>query len=423
MIDYVEIREKETRELIGIVDTAKSIIWKSVYYGVGEFEIYAIANSMNISMLVEDNYVTRPPLIYADGTGRKVFEYECGIIEHVEITDDSNDGKMIVASGRFVKSILDRRVIYYATLVPPKSGTKYYWSCSASVLSGNVETAVRKLIYDNAIDAYTTKQDNSGNPIVVADTARNISEIHWTDDDITDPKDDDGESIKIVTQDDSGETSDADKQVTYKNLLEYTDAVLQEYECGARMWLDIDLLKFRYQVYKGVDRSRNSTTNQPIIFSKEFDNLVSSNYTTDNSAYKTTALIGGEGEGEERKCAFAYAWVAGLERRETFVDASSISSTYTDETTGEETSYEMDVYRKQLETQGRQTIAELQKTETFDGEIDLTNSTLVYGKDYNLGDMVTVEDKDMDKYIDVRILTVTEVQDDDGYKIDIEYGI
>ena len=387
MIDYVEIRDKETREVIGIIDTAQSIIWKSVYYGVGDFEIYVSATPSNVAMLAIDNYVTRTD------------NDECGIIEHIEITEDSDDGKMIVASGRFIKSILDRRVVYSATLLG--SGYDYIWSCSASVLQGNVEGAVRKLIYDNAVNA--------------ADVNRNISEIYWTDDDVS------GITDTIVTDDASGDETDAEKQVTYQNLLEYSDSVLQEYECGAKMWLDRDLLKFRYKAYKGADRSRDSEDNEPIIFSKEFDNLVSTNYTMDSSAYKTTALIGGEGEGTERKCAFSYAWVAGLERRETFVDANSISSTYKDGE--EEKTYTNEQYRKQLEAQGRQTIAEMQKVETFDGEIDLTNSHLVYGKDYNLGDVITIEDKDIGKYINARIITVTEVQDDGGYKIEIEYGI
>lgn len=388
MIDYVEIREKASREVIGIIDTANSIIWKSVYYGVGDFEIYAAATAANTSMLVEGNYVTRPN------------NFECGIIEHIEKKDDDNDGKMIVASGRFVKSILDRRVVYSATL--SGTGYNYIWNCAANVLQGNVEAAVRKLISDNAVNA--------------VDANRNIAEIYWTDEDVS------GLPDIIVTDDSSGEEEDAEKQVTYKNLLAYSDGVLQEYECGARMWLDRDLLKFRYKVYKGVDRSRDSTTHEPIIFSTEFDNLKSSNYTIDSSEYKTTALIGGEGEGTERKCAFSYAWIAGLERRETFVDASSISSTYKD-AAGEEQSYTIEQYRKMLEAQGRQTIAELQKVETFDGEIDLTNSNLKYGEDYALGDMVTIEDKDLGKYINARITVVTEVQDDNGYNIDIEYGV
>lgn len=388
MIEYVEIREKASREVIGIIDTANSIIWRSIYYGVGDFEIYAAATTANTAMLVEGNYVTRPN------------NFECGIIEHIEKKDDDSEGKMIVASGRFLKSILDRRVVYSATL--SGIGYNYIWNCAANVLQGNVEAAVRKLIADNAVNA--------------TDANRNIPEIHWTNEDVS------GLPDIIVTDDSSGEEEDAEKQVTYKNLLDYSDGVLKEYECGAKMWLDRDLLKFRYKIYKGVDRSRDSATHEPIIFSTEFDNLKSSNYTIDSSAYKTTALIGGEGEGTERKCAFSYAWIKGLERRETFVDASSISSTYKD-AEGEEQSYTIETYRKMLEAQGRQTIAELQKVETFDGEIDLTNSNFKYGEDYALGDIVTIEDKDLGKYINARITVVTEVQDDNGYNIDIEYGV
>lgn len=379
MIDYLEIRDKSSREVIGIVDAAKSVIWKSVYYGVGEFEIYVSAELSSIDILAEDNYVTRPD------------NSECGIIERIEITNDRIDGKMIVASGRFIKSILDRRIVYSATL--SGVGNNYIWHCTSSTLRGNVEAAVRGLIFNNAVEA--------------GDINRNIPEIYWTDEDIT------GLPDVIVTDTASGGEESAEKQVTYKNLLEYTDSVLQEYSCGAKMWLDDELLRFRYKIYKGADRSRDSTTEQPIIFSQDFDNLTASNYVKEKAAYKTTALIGGEGEGTERKCAFAYAWISGLERREIFVDAKDL-------TQEEQT---MQDYRKQLEAQGRQAVVELQQTETFDGGIDLTNSFYNYGVDYNLGDLITIEDKDIGKYINARILSVTEVQDDDGYKIDIEYGV
>lgn len=379
MIDFVEIRNKSDRQLIGIIDTAKSIIWKSQYYGVGEFEIYVSATPEFAEMLQDGNYVTRQ--------GNE----ECGVIEHIEVTDDSENGQMIIASGRFIKSILDRRIVYSATL--KGTGYNYYWSCAANFLKGNVEAAVRQLISDNAVDS--------------ADANRNIAEIYLTGEDISNLT----EQIVVDATSDTEES--AEKQVTYKNLLDYTDSVLQEYGLGAKMWLDRDLLKFRYKVYKGEDRSRDSSTHQPIIFSKEFDNLVSSSYVADSQTYKNVALIGGEGEGTERKCAFVYSWLTGLDRRETFVDASSI----TQEELGDEE------YRKQLEAQGKQTIATLQKIETFDGEIDLTNSLVVYGEDYNLGDLITIEDKKIGKYINARILTVTEVEDDDGYKIEIEYGV
>lgn len=387
MIEYVEIRDKNTRKVIGLIDTAKSVIWKTKYYGVGDFEIYVSANEETLSLLVEDNYVTR------------IDRDDCGIIEKIEITDNPNDGRMIVASGRFCKSILDRRIVYEATLAGV--GMNYYWTCAASILRGNVEMAVRELIEANAVNA---KDEN-----------RNIPEIHWTNDDIT------GLTEKIVIDADANTEETAEKQVTYKDLQEYTDGVLEEYALGAKMWLDRDLLKFRYKVFKGIDRSRDNTTGiAPLIFSQDFDNLNSSSYKLDKSTLKTTALIGGEGEGTERKCAFSYAWISGLQRRETFVDASSISSTYKDGE--EEKTYTNEEYRKQLEAQGRQTIAALQKVETFDGELDLTNSDLCFGKDYAVGDMITIEDKKIGKYINARILSVTEVEDDDGYKIDVEYG-
>lgn len=387
MIEYVEIRKKETRETIGIIDTAESIIWTSEYYGVGDFQINVAATPEIRAMLQAGNYVTRPD------------NSEGGIIEKIGSETVDGKGEILIASGRMIKSVLDRRIVFSATLTG--TGYNYIWRCDANVLSGNVEAAVRKLIADNAINA--------------KDPNRNIAEIFWTDEDVT------GLSATIVTEDTEGQTTSAEKQVTYKNLLTYSDGVLQEYEFGAKMWLDRERLKFRYKIYQGEDRSRDSTTNEPIIFSTEFDNLSASNYTLDTTTYKNTALVGGEGEGTERKCAFVNAWNSGLDRREVFVDASSISSTY-ENSAGEEQSYTMEEYRKQLEAQGRQTLAELKKIETFDGTIDLTNGAVRYGIDFNLGDMITIEDKKIAKYINARIVTVTEVQDDNAYAIDIKYG-
>lgn len=378
MIDYVVVRNSD-REPVAIIDDASSIIWQSSYYGVGEFEIYTRVTDNNIKNLVVGNYVTRPD------------SYECGIIEKIEITNSTSEGLMIAASGRFLKSILDRRIVY----TPTKSGTgmNYIWHSSSTKLSGKVEIAVRNLIKDNATES------------IVA--ARNIPEISMTDDDIT------GLTETIVTGDSDNET-DAEKQVTYKGLLEYTDSVLQEYQLGSYMYLDEETLKFRYKVFKGVDHSMDNTLgNDPVIFSQDFDNLISSDYIFDEGAYKNMAVIAGQGEGTERKLALVGDWNAGLDRREMFVDGNSMAQ---DEGVTDET------YRKQLETQGRQSLAEVERTETFDGEIDTSNTNFRYGIDYSLGDLVTVFDKALGKYINTRILTVSECQDENGFKREIEYG-
>ena len=79
-------------------------------------------------------------------------------------------------------------------------------------------------------------------------------------------------------------------------------------------------------------------------------------------------------------------------------------------------------YNGQLETVGLQAISSLSITETFDGEIDLTNGSFDFRKNFNLGDIVTIQDTEIGLYINARILEITEVQDDNGYQLNAVYG-
>ena len=375
MIEYVEIRSAATREIIGIVDTAKSIIWHEIFNGVGDFEIYAPCTPENIGYLVEGNYVTR-------FDARNV-----GIIEKVNPTYNAQDGRMIVAAGRFAKSILDRRIIY------KRSGN----SVSSTVLRGNVEAAARTLVSNNAINC-------------TFDTGRNIPELVLGVYANTTPT--------IV--DENGNA--ARKQVTHDNLLTYTDSLLKEYGMGAYCGINADL-KLAYTVFAGADRSISNTAgNSPVIFSQDFDNLLSSEYVYDTTDIKNTALIGGSGEGKARyHSILKNASITGLARREIFVDASSHSKTYTDDDGVEQTISDAE-YDVTLKTLGMQETAKHAIVETFSGGIDLTNGSFVYGRDFFLGDIVTVQDVELGLYINPRILEVTEVQDDNGYQINAEYG-
>ena len=373
-IQYIEIRSASDRELIGIIDDAKSIIWHDVYYGVGDFEVYAPCTPESVSLLIVGNYVTR----YGDDN--------IGIIEKVNITYSAQDGRMIIASGRFAKSLLDRRIIY----------TLSGYSVSPTILRGNVEDAARKLVTQNAINC-------------TFDSGRNIAELVLGTD----------AGISKTIVDDSGAA--ADKQVTHDNLLEYTDSLLEEYGIGAKCVLN-DALKLAYTVYAGADRSAdNSDGNEPVIFSQDFDNLISTTYSYDESLLKNTAIIGGEGEGEARFHAIVKSSASGAARREVFVDASSNSRTYKDENGDEQTLTDAE-YNAQLETVGLQAISGLAITETFDGEVDLMSGSFRYRDNFSLGDIVTIQDLEIGLYINARILEVTEVEDDSGYMISIVYG-
>lgn len=373
-IDFLEIRDKN-REIIGVVDTARSVIWHSVYYGVGDFEIYAKATPENIELLKEGYYVTR------------IDDIEVGIIESIVIEYNMQDGTMITATGRFAKSILDRRLIYNLqgnTLTP-------------AILRGNVEENIRTLVDKNAINCTDTRRRMhivelgalAGFPQVIVDAEGNRAE----------------------------------KQVSFQNLLAYTDEVLQEYGMSALMVLDTEspAKPLQYIITQGVDRSIDNIEGvMPVIFSKDYDNLLESRYLHDTSGEKNAVLVGGAGEGLERFFTLVSPADTGLARKEVFLDASDINKTYEDED-GEEAEYTDTEYSQMLKAQGRQALATMRDIETFTGSINVTQGEYILNVDFNLGDIVTVYENNLKKSINCRIIEVTEVQDENGYTIDAKY--
>ena len=375
MIEYLEVRNSN-REIIGILDDFQSIIWETNYYSTGAFEVYLRAVPQYINVLQIGNYVTRPD------------DENIGIIENINVEYSEEFGKMIAASGRFAKSILDRRIIYNAS-----GNTTGKLSISPVISSGLVETAVRKLVTDHIISS--------------PQTARNISFITLGELQ--------GITKKIV--DESGKNTQV--QTSFGNLLEYTDEMLHSYELGAKMVFDRETLQLKYTVYEGKDRSRNNTQNNlPIIMSQEYDNFFSSKYEKNTAQIKNTALIGGEGEGADRFCTMIGINAVGLNRREVWIDASAQSKTY--ELNGEQKQYTDDEYLALLKSAGTQTIADYQIAERYEGELNV--NTLTYKTDFNIGDIITVEDNELNIYINPRIITVIENQDESGYSISISYG-
>lgn len=369
-IEYVEIRNENT-ELLGILDTAKSVIWRSVYFGVGDFEIYVAASPDVLALLQAGNLVTRPD------------EKNVGIIEKINIAYNPQDGRMVTATGRFAKCLLERRLIYNL------SGAVN----TPTILRGNVEEEVRRVVYENAISC-------------AFDSRRNIPQLAL------------GELANIPLRIVDSDGNDTQKQVSFQNLLGYTDELLQEYGLGSTVIMDIAEKKLRYVIYAGIDRSwNNEAGSDPIIFSEEYDNLTSSGYEYNAATEKNVALIGGAGEGLERFYSLVAGAQAGLQRREMWVDAASLNRTYKDENDEEQTYSDSD-YRAMLDAAGTQELNANNATEAFDGAIDIQNSQWQYNRDFALGDIVTTQDDDIGKYINVRLREVLEVQDDNGYSIE-----
>ena len=373
IIEYVEVRNSNL-ETIGIIDTAASIIWHKVYYGVGDFEIYAQATATHVDLLQRGNYITR------------LNDDEIGIIETVEINRDSQDGLTITASGRFAKCLLDRRVIYTLSGKTNK----------ATVLTGNVESAARALVANNAISCSFN-------------TNRNISLLQLGAH---------SGSTKIIVDQDGQPTQ---KQVANDNLLTYTDALLQEYLMSAKIVLSADESKLQYKCFEGIDRSMNNPSGiESIIFSPEFDNLSESDYLSDERKVRNAALIGGEGEGLDRFYSAIEGTESGINRREIFIDASSIAQKYEDDN-NEEHSYTDEEYKEMLDSRGKMQLSQLIQVDAFSGTINTAFGNWLLDRDYSLGDIVTIQNNEIGIYANVRIIETTEVQDANGYNVSLNY--
>lgn len=379
MIDFLEIKDAN-RYTIGIIDVANSIIWHSVYYGVGDFEIYAQATEQNVALLKVGNYVTRQN------------NDEVGIIETINFEWSAQDGYMITASGRFAKSLLDRRIIYKPKTVGNTPTNE------PTILSGNVEIAVRRVVQDNIINC-------------TFDSRRNIRFIGLAG----------LKNLTPIIVDENGDPTQ--KQVSYQNLMQYTDEVLQEYKMSANMIYNNSNKMLLYNVFQGTDRSTDNTGgNDPIVFSIEYDNLNSSTYFYNEQSLKNAALIGGEGEGLERFYTLLRGAESGLQLREMFVDASDINREHEVEGQDDPVRYTNAEYRALLNQEGQRELKENIITETFNGDINVEFGTHNFNDDYFLGDVVTVQDNYIQKYINTRIIEATEVQDENGYTVNLVFG-
>lgn len=373
MMDYVSVRNANL-ETIGIIDTAKSIIWHKKYFGNGDFEIYAQATFQHCSLLQRGNYISR------------LNDDEIGNIERIEVTQNAQDGLMIIASGHFAKCLLDRRVIYNLSGKTNK----------ATILRGNVESAARALVANNA----TACTFNSARNMPILQLGAHSG------------------STKIIV-DDSGHATQ--KQVSHSNLLAYTDALLQEYGMGAKIILSQDETKLQYVCFEGIDRSYNNASGiDSIIFSAEYDNLIDSDYITDETNVRNMALIGGEGEGLNRFYSTIEGNASGIERREIFIDAQSISQTYEDDDEQEQT-YTDEEYKAMLDSRGKLQLAQMIQVDSFSGTINTNFGNWILNRDYSLGDIVTIQNNQIGIYANVRITETTEVQDESGYSVSLNY--
>lgn len=324
-------------ERVAICDTYESLIWTDRYNDVGDFELYFAMDTKLLDVYVPDYY-----LISYDS------EYIM-IIEDLKVTTDLEGGDHLIVTGRSLESILYRRIIW-----------------NQMTVSGNFMKAIDKVLKNNV---YSPKL-----------ARRKIDEFEWSQT----AKDNTDDAIKALRIDETQFTGD----VVYEVLKKLCD----QFDVGFSLKRDESTGKFLFNLYYGADRSYKQTDRPCVVFSPDFDNLLTSDYTENKSKYCNVTLVAGEGEGADRKTLeVGDKESTGLNRRELFTDARDLSSEVEEESDEEEGETEKRTlsdaeYNALLKNRGLEKLKEVEIEKTFDGQVD-ARTMYRYGRDFFMGDI------------------------------------
>ena len=283
-----------------------------------------------------------------------------GIIEKIRIELNADDKEIVIISGRFLPCILGRRIIAEQTTV-----------------NGTVAAGINKLITDAIID-----------PKMVARKIDNFVLGTYST------------TVKLQAQ------------YTGKNLLETISTICETYSLGFKVVLN-ESNQFVFSLIEGVDHSYDQDANPYVVFSDEYDNLLSSEYEEDYQSIATNVLVAGEGEGLDRRT----LWVtdtnpSGLDRYEVYKDQRQIQSN-----DGEISD---DEYQKLMLEAGKEDLTSI--TTAFTGTVYFDN--VEWKKDVNIGDICVIENKRWGIYINSRLVEVIESISESGeYSVVPTFGI
>lgn len=329
-------------DVYGVIENYESLIWTMQFYGPGDFEL-VIPYDQDHDICTIGSFLVRE-IDVGSGEYHNVMR-----VEYRKLTYDTDKGWILTLSGSGLKNVLRQRVA---------------WS-QINFESENVEAAIRQLITDNIISP--------------EDTDRTIDDF--------------------ILDDPVGFTDTFDAQVFSENLAEWVEGTCQQYGYGWDVYIKNG--KFVFTLIQGTDRTYGSGAD-PVVFSPDFENLVSASYEYNLQAYYNSALVGGEGEGIDQVNVYVGS-SAGLDRYETYVDAGSVSSN------GEIIT--METYLSMLQSYGEQQLTEKTgEVKRFDGEIIQGLYTL--NKDFFLGDVVEVDL--MNLRAKSRIIEVIYSEDENG---------
>jgi hypothetical protein len=347
--------EEETNDVVGIIGSFSSICINSKYDMPGEIQINMPING---ELLAKTNMIVYPSGIR-----------EAYIIETIEIKEDK-DGNKAVINGRSLSSLLDRRCLYR---------NKNY--------NGNGAQIIKDMMDDT-----------------FSETKRQFPHFAYDID------------VSLGTS------------ITYSTmpmtLLEAVTNTCKAAGLGMVCEWDKYTRSATFRIISGVDRTQNGGSGAVVIFSLAHENITNINYVDSVQNLNTALYVLGESNASgNRKYVevdpFSYT---GYRRFEGIYESGQ--SSVTDQSS--ENSFELvdpwddsgeapppivlssNDYKNSLITAGMEEIQNRMRVKTAEGDLVVSSKFFVFKEDYDIGDIVVVENKLSQTHVESRIVGAEE---------------
>lgn len=347
------------------------------FRGIGTFTVNAPLELNTIFLNREEQYY-----LLFNGNVHPVV----GKVEDVKKESEDEENKLII-TGRLALFILTKRIV-----------------SDTINTSGTTLEHMEKLVTENILKVKNSRYL----PITIDDSAVNKNKL-----------------------------SKVDRQVTGGYIWDEFEELLEQDKIGVELYpkivptysvndIDSNILDWTLKLSSGTDRTKgNVDGNVPVIFSQQLSNINRVDYERNVENHCNIAYVAGEGEGSNRK------WfeipinqeesqeTKGWERSELWIDARDIQSEDDD---GNQLTDEQ--YNALIKQRAEEKAVENDIQESYEATVITKNKRYVYGKDYFLGDFVTVVDTQLGLEFDVQIVGITfSTQDiEEITDIELQYG-
>ena len=351
--------DDDTFDNIGEVNQYNSLIWPDKFNGYASFELSAPITDEN------SEYFKKGNILWCGGDN-------AAVVEIVKSTIDDKGTKAFNVKGRTLEMLLTTRIIWGTY----NASNKYTSSIMYEIVNQNC--------------------------ISPANPKRKIPYLECVEDKQL--------GGKMSIQKTGGDVYDA------------LTTIASNKDLGFNVLFRPKEKKFIFEVVAGTDRTTEQSDVEPVEFSTDLEDILSSSYYTNSQDKKNVAFVQGEGDGASRVSQVSgNDELEGLARKELYVDARDLQSKSTGEN-GITISLTPDEYKAALVNRGDDKLSEHDTTETFEAQIRVFGDVQYeFGKDYQKGDKVTVRDKQLNVVVSARITEVEEDFDDE-YALILTFG-